>query len=169
MLHQATRRSWPTVLLIFAAGCGGSPSTRVIGLDEVALQVAFVQFQAVLKSGNADNLWGMTDADTHTAAERAAERERVAAERLTPEERETKAKELGLSTEELTTLTGKTYLKTTLFLKRKPADEIPGSQFESASIQAGKAIVKYKETHGAENKLTFTKEGDIWKAYLPVE
>jgi hypothetical protein len=138
-------------------------------MDEAAVQVAFAQFQRVLENGEADALWGSTDSDTHEAAERAAKRLRADAEKLTPQEREKKAKELGLSAAELATLTGKRYLTTPLFRKKKPLDEIPGSKFLSASVQGDKAVAKYKESDGDEEKMTFTKEGDLWKASVAVE
>jgi hypothetical protein len=165
------RVRWPIFLGLVAAGCSASPSIRGSGAstEEAAVQAAFVHFQQALEKGNAETIWGSLDTDAQAAAERAAKRVRTDAEKLKPDERAKKAKGLGLSPEELVKLTGKEYLKTPLFLRAKPFDEIPESKFESAAIDGDKATVKYQEEDGDHESLTFRKEGGVWKASPPID
>jgi hypothetical protein len=166
MPRHAVRGCW-LLLLALATGCTSGSSTGP-AKEESALKGMFGTFQTALEKGDADSIWAFLDADTQAAADRAAKRLRSDAEKLAPDERDKKAKELGLSGDELTDLTGKGYLKTLRF--REKVHEIPGSKVLGATIQGDKGIVKYKEEDGDEETLHFTKDAyGVWKVSLAIE
>jgi hypothetical protein len=157
------------LLAALAWGCTthvNSPTPAAAAGDEAAVRAVFADFQAALKTRDADKLWGLLDEDSRAEAERAAKvlkGEYDKAPAATKGERE---KELGLTAAELATLAGAGFLKTKRFHGKY--DEVPDSKVEKVTVQGDKATVNYLEPDGDKEKLSLVRQGGAWKLSVPM-
>ena len=172
MPRAVVRGCWPVVLLLIV-GCTAAPSQKGPAAgDEGQLKEAFAAYQQALKQWikdkDADKIWDLLSAEARGDADRAAKRLRDDYARADAAEKPKLAKALDLSGDEVANLTGKGFVKTPRFIGMTGI-ELPGSTYESATIQGNKATVKYKEADGDIEKLSFVWEDGSWKASPTVE
>jgi hypothetical protein len=167
MQSIAIRRSWTILLITLMSGCSaaedqskGKPGAK--DTDQVLQQ--FVALQAAIKDKNGDQLWELLDSDSRADAERAAKAVQTAYEKASPQEKEKRREELGLSDRELIELTGPVFLKSKRFHGKY--HEIPGSKVNDVKVQAEEATVSYTEADGDPEKLTFNRQDRKWKVSL---
>jgi hypothetical protein len=145
----------------FAAGCSKPPGLETGGDDKTAVRDVFTTFQKALEDADAEKIWDLLDPNSRDDAERAAKGLREKYARASGEEKKAQEKELGLSADDLTKLTGKTYLKSKRFLGKW--HEVPGSKFDKATVQGDKATVNYIEEDGDKEKFDLVRSDGKWK------
>jgi hypothetical protein len=134
------------------------------GEDEV--REAFAAFQAALKAKDAEKLWTLLDAESQADAERAAQAVKAAYEKAGADDKAQQEKALGLSSTELSSLSGRGFLKSKRFHGKY--DELPGSKIDKITIQGDSATVNYTETDGDKEKLTLVRQEGRWKVTVPM-
>jgi hypothetical protein len=152
-------------ILGLAVGCSSDRQTPQ-GKGEDQVREAFTAFQAALKARDADKLWTLLDTESQADAERTAQAIKAAFEKAGAEEKSQQEKALGLSGADLSSLTGRGFLKTNRFHGKY--DEVPESKVDKVTVQGDSATVTYIEPDGDKEKLTLVRREGRWKITLPM-
>lgn len=154
-----------TLVLALTGGCSSEPKApQSKGEDEV--RETFAAFQAALKARDADKLWTLLDGESQTDADRSANAVKAAYEKSSPDEKAQQEKSLGLPGAELSSLSGRGFLKTNRFHGKY--DELPESKIDKVTVQGDSATVNYIEPDGDKEKLTLVRKEGQWKVTLPM-
>jgi hypothetical protein len=165
MFRCATSQALPILLLSLAVGCSGDRQTpQSKGEDQV--REVFASFQAALKARDVDKLWSLLDPESQADAERAAQAVKAAYQKAGRDEKAQQEKELGLTGAELSSLSGRGFLKTKRFQGKY--DEVPDSKLDKVTVQGDSATVAYTEADGDKEKLTLVRHEGQWKVTLPM-
>jgi hypothetical protein len=162
------RGAWPALSVIalgLVVGCSGGPQTAQ-GKGEDQVRESFTALQAALKAKDADKIWALLDAESQADAERAAQGIKAAYEKASADEKAQQEKALGLTGPELSSLSGRAFLKTKRFYGKY--DELPESKLDKVTVQGDSATVNYVEPDGDKEKLTLVRQEGHWKVTLPM-
>jgi hypothetical protein len=150
--------------LTVACGCSKDAPPPPSADEEKIVRERFAELQSAIKSGDADKLWAMLDKRSQTDADRIAQGIRTSYEKASNEEKAEQEKALGLTGAELTTLTGKGFLKAGPFHKKY--HELPDGQIEKVVVGKEGATVHFLEPDGDKEKAAFVRQDGQWKAWL---
>src|SRR5262249_32298246 len=109
---RCTLFALPVMALSFLVGCGGAKTGDDHKKHEEEIKQAFASLQDAVKAKDVDKFWGMLTPDTQADAERQAKllKERYEKEN-DKEKKETLEKKFGLTSKEISELSGKLYAK----------------------------------------------------------
>jgi hypothetical protein len=165
MFRGVVLHALPIIALGLTLGCSGARQTpESKGEDQV--RATFSALQAALKARDVDKLWMLLDAESQADAERAAQAIKAAYEKAGPDEKAQQEKALGLTGAELSSLSGRGFLKTNRFQGKY--DEVPDSKLDKVTIQGDNATVAYTEADGDKEKVTLVRQEGRWKVTLPM-
>ena len=143
-------------LLLLTAGPARADSD-----DEKAVRSAFADFQAAVKAGDPDKLWPLLDSASQTGAEDDAKALRETYAKAGAKDRAKLEKAQGFTADEMSSLTGKVYLKGKRFLGKY--DELPDGKVEKVAVDGDKAAVGYVVADGDHQKIGLVREDGKWK------
>ena len=146
---------------------GVAAPTACRGAEEEDAKAAFATFQAALKSGDPEKVWPLLDAKTQADVEKAAASLKTSHGKAKAADKVALEKAFGLTSAEISALSGKVYLKSKRFLGKY--HEIPGSKFDKATVDGDKATIAYTEEDGDKEKLSLVKQDGKWKVSVRVE
>src|SRR5262249_50402162 len=152
-------------MLGLAIGCSSerqAPQSK----NEDQVREAFAVFQTALKARDADKLWTLLYTESQGDADRAAQAGKVAYEKAGADDKAEQEKALGLAGAELSSLSGRGFLKTKRFHGKY--DEVPESKVDKITVQGDSATVTYIEPDGDKEKITLVRQEGRWKITLPM-
>jgi hypothetical protein len=149
-------------LLVVALGVLlGSRATA--GEDDI--RQLFVQLQKAIKAHDADKIWDLIDDSSQTAATRSGKL--VQAGYAKTSDKAGFEKRYGLTSTDLTAMTGKLFLKSKRFFDGK-YDEVPGSKLLTVTVKGDTAKLTYLEEDGDKEKFSLVREKGRWKFVVPM-
>jgi hypothetical protein len=155
-------RRWAAPLLTL---CLLTP-TSVRADDEADVKKVFADLQKALKAKDAEQIWPLLDAATQKTAEREAETIKTGYLKTAAKDRPKLEKALGMSADELSKLTGKTYLKSKKFLGKN--NEVADGKVTRVAVDGDKATVFYTEEDGDKVKMELVRQDGKWKVVMAV-
>lgn len=156
----------------FLIGCSSSSrekkSGERAGDAEADVKSAFASLQAAVKGKDADKIWALLDKDSRLDADREAKAVKEAFGKLSDAEKPEFEKKLGLSSAELTNMTGKTYVKSQRFYGKH--HEITDSTVKSIKLDKDAGQLTYEENDDDHDKVTLalSHEEGQWKFAMKI-
>jgi hypothetical protein len=163
------REAWhalPIILMGLALGCQNNPQTAPSNKGEDQAREAFTDFQVALKARDADKLWALLDTQSQEDAERVAKVIKEAYTKSGAEEKAHQEEALGLTDTELSSLSGRGFLKTKRFQGKY--EELRDSKIDKITVQGDTATVMYIEPDGDRERLTLVRQDGRWKLTVPM-
>src|SRR5207249_6617865 len=108
------------------------------------IKQAFSSLQVAIKAKDVDKIWGLLAKDTQGDVEREGKVVKEAFAKLAESDKAAYEKKVGLTAKEMTEMTGKLYVKSSIFFSGEIA-EMPDSKLEKITVTGDSATVKYKE------------------------
>jgi len=150
-----------TIAVFVTCAAGMLAATPAGAADEDQVKEAFKAFQQAVKAKDGDKLWEILDTSSREAAEKRAKKFKDGYTKATADKKKEVEKKLGLSADELTNLSGKTYLKSTDYYGKYY--EVPGGTIEKIAVEDKKATVFIKEEDGDKEKYEMVNQDGKWK------
>jgi hypothetical protein len=154
-------------LLVATTLLAGALVSPCRAAEEDDAKKTFNDFQAALKSADAEKMWELLDTKARAAADKAADALKKNYAKAKAADKLVLEKTFGLDAKEIAALTGKVYLKSKRFAGKY--HEIPGSEITAAKVEGDKATISYTEADGDKEKLSLVREDGKWKVSIRVE
>jgi hypothetical protein len=154
------------VLAVFVSCAAGLlAATPAFAADEDQIKEAFKAFQAAVKAKDGDKLWDILDTSSQEAAEKRAKKFKDGYVKAAADKKKDIENKVGLTADELTNLSGKTYLKSLDYYGKY--HEVPGGTIEKIAVDGKKATVFIQEEDGDKEKYEMVNQDGKWKMVGP--
>lgn len=153
------------VLIAFATGLAGCPADSAKKGDEEVRQ-AWTALQSAVKAKDPDKLWELLDKDSQSDAERQAKAAQETYSKLADKDKADYEEKLGLTSKELSDMTGKWYVKSKVFYKKHY--EIPDSKLDKVAVTGETAKLNFIEPDDDDMKMSLVRDKGRWRFNMSI-